>query len=69
MKYLKLSTLTLPLKYLIILWVLIILPPFKVVVKIESCASSGRCRVLFNDGSTDILFNPYVGMKILRKFQ
>lgn len=63
----KLITLTLPLKYLIVLWVLMILPPFKTVVKIDSCAASGRCRIFYNDGSTDLLFNPYIGQRILIK--
>ena len=40
---------------------------YKTVIKIESCASSMRCRVYFNDGSTDLLFNPYIGMKVLIK--
>ena len=43
---------------------------YKTVIKIESCAVSMRCRVYFNDGSTDLLFNPYIGMKILvKKYQ
>lgn len=67
MKYLKLITLTLPLKYLIVVWVLMILPPFKVVVKIDSCSNSGRCRVYFNDGTTDLLLDPYVGQKIIKQ--
>lgn len=37
---------------------------FKTVTKIESCASSGRCRVIFDDGTTDLVFNPYIGMKV-----
>jgi len=36
----------------------------KTVVEIESCAASMRCRVIFDDGTTDLLFNPYVGLKI-----
>jgi hypothetical protein len=64
MKYLKLSTLT----YLTILLVLLVVPAlFKTVVKIESCAASGRCRVVYSDGSTDLLFNPYVGQRFLVK--
>ena len=47
----------------------IIFPPFKVVVKIDSCANSGRCRVRFNDGSTDLLFNPYIGQAIRITFK
>lgn len=38
--------------------------PFKTVTKIESCAESGRCRVYFDDNSTDLLFYPYIGMKV-----
>lgn len=34
------------------------------VVKIESCASSGRCRVIFDDGSTDLLYLPHIGQKV-----
>jgi hypothetical protein len=64
MKYLKLSTLT----YLAILLVLLVVPAlFKTVIKIDSCADSGRCRVIYNDGTTDLLFNPYVGQRILVK--
>lgn len=36
------------------------------VVKIESCANSGRCRVIFDNGNIDLIFNPYVGMRIQR---
>lgn len=39
-------------------------PTYKTVVKIESCASSGRCRVIFDDGTTDLLYLPHVGMKV-----
>ncbi len=39
----------------------------KVVVEIESCADSGRCRVLFDDKSTDLLLNPYVGQKVIKQ--
>jgi hypothetical protein len=37
---------------------------YKTVTVIESCADSGRCRVYFDDESTDLLFNPYIGMKV-----
>lgn len=61
---LKLSTLT----YLAILLIVLVIPAlFKTVVKIDSCAASGRCRVLFNDGTVDLLFNPYIGQRILIK--
>ena len=64
MDKLKLSTLT----YLSILLIVLVIPAlFKTVVKIDSCAASGRCRVLFNDGTTDLLFNPYIGQRILIK--
>ena len=39
-------------------------PIYKTVVKVESCASSGRCRVTFDDGTTDLLYFPNVGMKV-----
>lgn len=39
---------------------------FKVVVKIESCAASGRCRVEYNDGTLDLLLDPYVGQKVYK---
>lgn len=38
----------------------------KTVVRIESCANSGRCRVFYDDGTTDLLFNPYIGLKVLK---
>lgn len=64
MDKLKLSTLT----YLAILLIVLVVPAlFKTVVKIDSCAASGRCRVLFNDGTTDLLFNPYIGQRFLVK--
>lgn len=34
------------------------------VVKIESCANSGICRVIFDDNSTDLVYLPYIGMKV-----
>lgn len=34
------------------------------VTKIESCAASMRCRVIFDDGTTDLIFNPFIGMKV-----
>lgn len=37
---------------------------YKTVIKIESCTRSGRCRVYFDDNSTDLMFNPYIGMKV-----
>lgn len=37
---------------------------YKTVVKIESCASSGRCRVIFDDGSVDLLLYPLIGQKV-----
>lgn len=37
---------------------------FKTVIQIESCANSGRCRVYFDDNSTDLLYNPYIGMRV-----
>jgi hypothetical protein len=43
---------------------LILLIAFKTVTQIESCASSGRCRVYFDDNSTDLLYNPYIGMRV-----
>lgn len=49
---------------IILLITLIILPPHKIVVKILSCANSGRCRVLMSDNTYDLLFNPYVGQII-----
>lgn len=39
---------------------------FKTVVRIESCADSGLCRVYFDDDSTDLLFYPYIGMKWIK---
>lgn len=39
----------------------------KVVTQIESCADSGRCRVIFNDGTTDLLLSPYVGQKVIKQ--
>lgn len=32
-----------------------------IVIEIESCANSGRCRVRLSDGTTDLLFFPYLG--------
>lgn len=62
MQYLKLSTLT----YSAILLGMLVVPAlFKTVIKIDSCAASGRCRIFFQDGTTDLLFNPYVGQMIL----
>ena len=64
MDKLKLSTLT----YLAILLIVLVIPAlFKTVVKIDSCAASGRCRVIFSDGTSDLLFNPYIGQRILIK--
>lgn len=37
------------------------------VIEIESCANSGRCRVKLSDGSTDLLFYPYIGQVIKKK--
>ena len=39
-------------------------PTYKTVVKVESCASSGRCRVIFDDGTSDLLYLPSVGMRV-----
>lgn len=48
-----------------ILSVLVVLSSsYRTVIKIESCASSGRCRVLFDDRSTDLLLYPYIGQKV-----
>jgi hypothetical protein len=55
------------LKLLIILITLVVLPPHKKVVRILSCADSGRCRVEMSDGSLDLLFNPYVGQIVIIK--
>jgi hypothetical protein len=52
-------------KKLIILTMLTLV--FKTVIKIESCADSGICRVYFDDDSTDLLFYPYIGMKWLKE--
>lgn len=38
----------------------------KTVIEIESCAESGRCRVKFDDNSTDLLWNPYIGQKVVK---
>jgi hypothetical protein len=37
---------------------------YKTVVQIESCADSGRCRIIYSDGSTDLLLNPFIGQVI-----
>jgi hypothetical protein len=66
MHYSKNNTLTF-LAILLILLVLVVPALFKTVIKIDSCAASGRCRVIFNDGTTDLLFNPYIGMRVLVK--
>jgi hypothetical protein len=64
MNYLKNNTLT----YLAILLIVLTVPAlFKTVILIDPCASSGRCRVYFQDGSTDLLFNPYIGQRVLVK--
>lgn len=39
----------------------------KVVVQIDSCANSGRCRVIFDDRTTDLLLDPYVGQKVIKQ--
>lgn len=39
---------------------------YKIVVKIVDCANSGRCRVIFDDNSTDLVFNPFIGMKVVK---
>jgi len=49
-------------KYSTLLVIILLL--VKTVVTIESCASSGRCRVVFNDASTDLLFNPHIGQTV-----
>lgn len=51
MKYLKVST-------------LILISMFLIVVEIVSCADSGRCRVVLSDGTTDLIFFPYLGQVV-----
>lgn len=53
------------LSMLLVLITLVVLPPHKKVVRILSCADSGRCRVLMSDGSLDLLFNPYIGQIVI----
>jgi hypothetical protein len=49
-------------KYNILLLIFLVL--IKTIVSIDSCASSGRCRVTFSDGSTDLIFNPHIGQTV-----
>jgi hypothetical protein len=51
---------------IILLTTLLFLADIKTVVKIESCAAI-RCRVIFSDGSTDLLINPFIGQKVIKK--